>query len=504
MQILTKRKRLKKRLILLAILASGFMLIKLLIWDNKNNRWIIQDIYYSASLDAKLTIAPEITQVSANSNNLIPTEINDASKLNPTNVAGILQPTAIDEIKAIVKSAVSQGKKISLSGARHSMGGQIAYANSLHLDLSKLDQIRYHPENQTVTVQSGATWKQIQRQLGQQGRAVRVMQDSNIFSVGGSMSVNAHGKDPRFGSLIESVNSFKLVNAQGEEIECSRQQNSELFKTAIGGMGIFGIITEVNLKTIENSTYTYSVIHKPSAEIVPFMEAQIKRSNLEMIEAQMSVDHANFLTEAQIYYFDRTTLNPSLKDDVSGENSIWLRKFVYRTSRESDWGKQFRWFMQKQLGPTLDAKQISRNSGMAAPFRTLELDDPSTTDVLQEYFVPLAHVDQFLEAYKQLLQRHQMELINVTVRKVNQDQEALVSYATEDMYAFVSYYRISRHKSDAQKNAQFTRIKAIIPSPSFTRCIPIFRNYFNSSSNTIRKRFFITLGMPNFADFRTP
>jgi hypothetical protein len=102
------KKTLKKRLILLAILASGFLLVKLLIWDNKNNRWIIQDLYYSAPLDAKLTIAPEITPVSANLSNLVQTEVNDASKLNPIAVAGVLQPTSVEAIKELVKAARSQ------------------------------------------------------------------------------------------------------------------------------------------------------------------------------------------------------------------------------------------------------------------------------------------------------------------------------------------------------------------------------------------------------------
>ena len=166
-------------------------------------------------------------------------------------------------------------------------------------------------------------------------------------------------------------------------------------------MGLFGVIGEVNLKTAENTTYNYSVIHQPRSEMISFMEKQIKRPTLEMIEAQISVDRSNFLGESQIYYFDKATSNPTLKDDVTGENSIWLRKLVYRTSRSSDWGKQFRWFMQKNIAPSLDPQQLTRNSGMAAPFRTLELNQPDTTDILQEYFVPVEQANDFLDKYAQ-------------------------------------------------------------------------------------------------------
>jgi decaprenylphospho-beta-D-ribofuranose 2-oxidase len=451
-----KNQRLNRAILVCSISLSSLLLVKVFVWDSENDRWLIQDLYYRPPADAKLTIAPAIGQVSSPQSQPIATQIDDASKLNATPVAGIFQPRSVEQIQQLIQLAKQRGAKISISGARHSMGGQIAYPNSIHLDMLKFDRVQYNAD-QTVTVQSGATWKQIQTELGKHGRAVRVMQDSNIFTVGGSLSVNAHGKDVRFGSLIESINYLKLVNVEGEEIRCSREENAELFRAVIGGMGLFGVVTEVNLKTDENLTYEYRVVHRPGADMIAFMEAQSKQADLDMIEAQMAIDESNFLDEAQIYYFRRVEKNPELTDDVDGENNIWLRKFVYRTSRQSDWGKQFRWSMQKHLGPHLDPQYLTRNSAMAAPFRTLELSDPKTTDVLQEYFVPISQVNQFLENYKTILRNHDMQLINVTVRKVKPDREALVSYATEDMYAFVSYYRITRDQVGYEQMSAFTQ-----------------------------------------------
>ena len=455
---MVSRKQSPKRTRFIAVLILVVAIVlKVLIWDRENNRWLIRDLYYQAPLAAKLTLAPPIAASSPLLTALIPTEIDDASKLNVTPVMGVLQPRTEAEIQSIVRFAQSHGKKISLSGARHSMGGQIAYPHSLHLDMTRFDQMQYNPQDQTLTVQSGATWKQIQIELGKQGRSVRVMQDSNIFTLGGSMAVNAHGKDSRFGSLIESINFFKLVNAKGQEIRCSRQENPQLFYATIGGMGLLGVITEVNLKTEVNATYRYTVVHKPLTDAIAYMEEQIQRPELEMIEAQVSVDQANFLGEAQIYYFDKIEPNPSLSDNVSGENSIWLRKMVYRCSRSGNLGKQFRWFMQKNIGLQFDPAQLTRNSAMAAPFRTLELSEPETTDILQEYFVPVNQVDSFLQTYRQLLLENNLSLINVTIRKVNPDPEALVSYATQDMYAFVAYYKISKSALGQQQMTRFTQ-----------------------------------------------
>ncbi len=426
-------------------LAIGGLFIKAYFWDDPSKRWWLSDLFPYEDEEQKLTLAPPLS---------IP--LQDASRLKSSIVDEIRSPKTVAEVIQAVRDARSTHRKISLSGIRHSMGGQALGSNTLHLDMTHMDSVRYNDSDQTVTVGPGATWRQIQTTLSQHGRAVRVMQDSNIFSVGGSLSVNAHGKDPRYGSLIESVTSLKLVTADGREIQCDRTHQKDLFSAVIGGYGILGIITEVNLATTQNSSYVFSLISIQTHALLETLESLGKNPANRLLEAHLSVDSERFLTESLVYIYSEARSLPHLADELQGENSIWLRKVVFQASRTSNLGKILRWELEKRLTPLVDPKTVSRNTAMAVPVRFLQNPDPQTTDLLQEYFIPTEQADAFLESYKKLIKKYNIDLLNVTIRKVAQDTNALVSYAQTDMYGFVVYYKVLRRSTEIQTIQAFT------------------------------------------------
>ena len=425
-------------------LAVGGLFIKAYLWDDPTKRWLVSDVFPIDNPPAnKLTLAPPAE-----------THLADASQLNMSTVAAILSPKTTAEVIQVVKEAKSTAKKISLSGVRHSMGGQALGQNTLHLDMTHLDTVRYNAADQTVTVGPGATWRQIQEALSPYGRAVRVMQDSNIFTVGGSLSVNAHGKDPQYGSLIESVNSIKLVTADGNELFCDRTTNKDLFTAVIGGYGLLGVITEVNLRTTQNRSLAFSLLTAQIPTLIDTLETLSKDPHNRLLEAHLSIDTDHFLSEALIFQYAETASVTAPQDQLSGENSIWLRKVVFQTSRASNVGKALRWQLEKYVSPFIEPKTLSRNTAMAVPVRFLQNPDPHTSDILQEYFVPIEQGNNFLQKYKALIKKHNINLLNVTVRKTNKDTNALVSYAQANMYGFVVYYKVER--ADVQALSTFT------------------------------------------------
>ena len=145
--------------------------------------------------------------------------VNDVSQLNPIVVSRIVEPTTTEEIASAVRAHPGP---VSIGGARHSMGGQIATDGALHIDMRGFNQVlQFAPASKTITVQAGATWRQIQEVIDPADLSVRIMQSYANFTVGGSLSVNGHGRYVGLGPLINSVTSLKLVLADGSTIEAS-------------------------------------------------------------------------------------------------------------------------------------------------------------------------------------------------------------------------------------------------------------------------------------------
>jgi FAD/FMN-containing dehydrogenase len=166
--------------------------------------------------------------------------INDASHLNKTAVYGIVKVASLQDIGDALEFARENNLKVTAAGQRHSMGGQSFIKDGLVLDMRGFNHLRLDKENKILNVQTGATWKQVQQFLDAQGLSVKAMQSINIFTVGGTLSVNAHGIAHNPGPIASTVRSFRIMLSNGEVKNASPMENPELFRSALGGYGLLG------------------------------------------------------------------------------------------------------------------------------------------------------------------------------------------------------------------------------------------------------------------------
>src|SRR5262249_45515404 len=134
--------------------------------------------------------------------------VNDVTQLNPIRVSKKIRPTSVDEIRKAI--AESTGP-ISIGGCHFSMVGQTESPDSLHIDMRGLNQVvRFAPQERWIRVQAGIRWCDVQRFLDPHDLSVKIMQTYANFTVGGSLSVNAHGRYMGLGPVILSVRAIML------------------------------------------------------------------------------------------------------------------------------------------------------------------------------------------------------------------------------------------------------------------------------------------------------
>ena len=278
--------------------------------------------------------------------------VNDVSRMNPTYVKEIILADTIEKIQNVIKRANKENLKVSMSGTKHSQGGHAFFDGALLLDMTGLNKIiSLDTAKKVIHVQSGVTWAQIQEFINPHNLAIRAMQSSNVFTVGGSMSSNVHGRDPKNSLIVETIEDFRLILSTGEIINVSRDENQELFSLVIGGYGLFGIITDVRIRLKENKILEKEALLLDYKDFPDYFRKNIKGdSTVELFIARPSISSKSFLRETIVNLWKTSDIQKNFDNeiyDLLGEKNVLRDKFFFSLSRDFDFGKDLRWYLQK-------------------------------------------------------------------------------------------------------------------------------------------------------------
>ncbi|MGI9276174.1 MAG: D-arabinono-1,4-lactone oxidase, partial [Endozoicomonas sp.] len=104
--------------------------------------------------------------------------------------------------------------------------------------------------------------------------------------------------------------------------------------------------------------------------------------------------------------------------------------------------------------------RVSRNVAMGESVVALRNNVAGTQDILQEYFLPPEQLSAFLEVLGSWTQKHDINLLNASVRWVNEDRDSLLAYAPEDRFAVVLF--INLHEDSESDRAMETATRELI------------------------------------------
>jgi len=344
---------------------------------------------------------------------------------------------------------------VSIGGGRYSMGGQTATEHSLHLDMRGLNRVRaFSAEERTITVEAGSTWRQVQEYIDPHGLSLKIMQSYANFTVGGSLSVNCHGRYVGQGPIILSVRSIQIVLADGRIVDASPTANADIFYGAIGGYGGLGVITAATLELEANEPLERTAVFLPLAQYPAYFHAEIERSTTAVMH-NADIYPPGYDRVATVTY-SRTSRAVTVADRLQPRRSHVLEKGLQWWLSERTYAKRLR---EATAELRLKARPVAWRNHEAS-LDAAELEPRSrakSTYVLQEYFIPVERFESFRPKMIEILQRRRANVLNISIRHARRDPGSLLAWAPQDRFAFVLYFKQGTSRSARDAVEEWTR-----------------------------------------------
>jgi len=380
--------------------------------------------------------------------------VTEVTRLHAIPVWAVATPETVAEVQDALRRSTGP---VSIGGGRFSMGGQVASPGSLHLDMRRLNRVlTFSPAHGTLRVQAGIRWCDIQAFIDPHGFSVRIMQTYANFTVGGSLSVNVHGRYVGLGPLILSVRAIRLVLADGRLEDASPTHNAELFYGAIGGYGGLGVIVEAELELARNRRVERVARKMPLAEYLAWFRKNVRDVREAVFHnADLYVPHCRSVRAVTWFETERAPTVPWRLQPQ--RHAFPLERYFLWAISETPFG---RWRREFIIDPLLYLRRKVHWRNYEAGYDVAELEPPSRkrrTYVLQEYFVPVERLEHFVQRMAEILQRHRVNVLNVSIRHAMPDPGSLLAWTRGETFAFVLYYKQRTRPNARERVAVWTR-----------------------------------------------
>lgn len=180
--------------------------------------------------------------------NYIP--FNKYPKLYPNSVIKPIWSTDINDL------IFDSDSTVLCYGKGKSYGDVCLNEGNTIIDMSNLDHIiEFNKETGVIECEAGITLSKILEFVVPNNWFLPVTPGTKFITLGGAVANDVHGKNHHVaGTFGNHIIKFNLLRSDGKVYECSENDNKDLFKATIGGLGLTGIIKSVRfqLKKIQN------------------------------------------------------------------------------------------------------------------------------------------------------------------------------------------------------------------------------------------------------------
>lgn len=344
----------------------------------------------------------------------------------------LIRPSSIDELARMVKQYGRERRQLRVVGAGHSFT-PIAHTDDVLISLDDVQGIEtIDTEKRTASVLGGTKLKMLGNALFEHGMAQENLGDIDVQSIAGAISTGTHGTGINFGTLATQVEGFTLVTATGDLLECSLEQNPDIFKAAQVSLGTLGIIARVKLRAVPAKRMHYLGLRKKLSECLTLLE-QYKQDN-----SHFEFFWFPYTDGVQAKFLNETTQAVSKSSFWSDFNKIVLENGVYWVL--SELCRIFPSFCKAVCN--ISAQSIANIDEVNYSHRLF------TTPRLvrfqeMEYNIPVEHTSTVIREIQQCIEQYQFQVhFPVECRFVHSDDIWLSpAYQRESAYIAVHMYR---------------------------------------------------------------
>ena len=390
--------------------------------------------------------------------------VNDVhTGLNPTWVSRIARPTSAAEVESIVKDAGKRGHVLAVSGSRHAAGGQQFAKDAVLLDMRSMNRVVGLDMNTGVLhVEAGIEWPELvkgyldlQREDARWG--IRQKQGgADHMTLGGAIAANAHGHCLGAAPIVGDLEWIDIVTAEGMTMRCNRKENKELFSLAVGGYGLFGLITATGLRLVPRRKLRRRVETRTTAELAALVAKRTAAGDpYGYFQYLIDETSPDFLRTGILTTYELVKAETPLGTESADIDEQMLTALLELAHK--DRGSAYRRYAKLELAKDgeVEWSDLHQMSTYVPGYHTgidSQLEGAEGADLIVEVDVPRGELIPFLEDARRILLGGELPLVYGVIRFIEKDKDSFLAWAKKP-YACVVF---TPHTSSEAKALQKT------------------------------------------------
>lgn len=388
------------------------------------------------------------------------------------------------------------------------MGAQAFGTDSLHFDLTGVKQIGdLDSSTGIVEVEPGAYWPDLMNALDARQEGVdfpwcirQKQTGADQLTLGGALAANIHGRGLTFAPLVQDIESFSLFTSSGDEITCSRETNPDWFALAIGGYGLFGVVTSIRLRLMRRQVLRRVVALETIEKIPGLVEERIDHGFLYGdFQFSTAAETEGFLREGVFSSYQPVEAIPEPMDPAAAagiSTDMWKQLITLAHFDKARAFQVYVEFYRKTDGQLYASDRQQMSTYLPDYHDVIAASSASSSDqslVITELYVPPERLLAFMDSVRGDMRKHSVDLVYGVVRWIEPDRETFLPWARGAMACVIFNLNVRHDEAGRAKAANdFRRLidRALEQGGAF---------YLTYHSHASREQ--VEKAYPNFADF---